>query len=141
MQNNFNTDQTTESNTTRRNGHRRRQTTTNNRDVIVNQERYEPMITIQATILTFMILFLVLTPILIGIYTTIYVFASEIGFVYNMFIYPIMPIFPSCLVSDRVIAYFNTFLITILIGFVVAIWRTTYYAIRVFIVIMGDSDA
>jgi len=124
-------DQSTESNTTRR-----QRTAANNRDVINDQQQHEPMLTIQATILTFLFMLFVVTPILVGIYTTIYGLASGIGFFYNMFIYSFMPVFPNGLVSDRVIKYLKIFLIIILIGFVVAIWRTTYYAIRVIIVLI-----
>lgn len=130
MQNNYNTDETTEPNTTRRTRRRRRR-------IRVNREHQEPMLTIHTTILSFITLVFFLTPIIVGVYTTIYVFAALI---YKILIYPILPNFLHCAHSENGISYFKTFLVTVLMGILIATWRTVYYGIRVFIILVEDGE-
>jgi len=106
---------------------------------VVNEPR-EPLIIVQTTILSFVILVLFLTPILVSLYAAIYSCAAELKLFYQIIVYPIMPDFPHSEVAKCCMSYLNTFLVAALVVFIIFMWRTTYSSIHGAIELMYNGE-
>jgi len=142
MQNTLNENQTTESEAARqaRRARRARRRRLQNAFPDLRDEVDEPLITIQTTILSFVLMVVFLTPILITCYATIYLFATEFNFLYKMFVYPMLPPLPRSILTSCFVSYLNTFFLIVLLAFIIVVWRTTYYTIRLFIQYVESGD-